>query len=132
MIGDDVAQALPELRAQAESLMVDTVTIVRPGATITDPETGQVSTLGLTVYQGAARWKPATTASLADAVGTAQLVTTPGALHLPVGTYQPEPGDVATCTGCQLDPAQVGRKVRLAARFGGTQVTQYRIAFEEV
>jgi len=113
--------------------MADSVLIVRPdGTTSTDPTTGAVTTSAPQVYSGVARWKAPRTAATTDEAGTAQLVSTAGEIHLPVGTYQPEPGDVATCTACPLDPAQVGRKARLRSRFGGTHVTQYRVPFEEV
>jgi len=139
MLGDDIAQALPELRAQAESMMIDTVEIIRPGGTATDPTTGAVTTTGPIMYgptispfYGKARWKAPRTVASTDEVGTAQITSTAGELHLPVGIYQPQPGDVATCADCPLNPGQVGAKARLGSRFGGTHVTQYRVPFEEV
>lgn len=40
MLGDDLAAALPEMQAQAESLQVTPCTITREGALGTDPVTG--------------------------------------------------------------------------------------------
>lgn len=39
-LGEDLAAALPELQAAAESMMVDTCTVRRPTGTGADPETG--------------------------------------------------------------------------------------------
>lgn len=117
-------------RAAALSLMTDTIKATRPGATTTDPTTGAVSTAGATVYEGPGRWKPATTIPSADEVATSDRVRTGGQVHLPVGAYQPLPGDILECTGCPLDPNLVGRKTVVRSLVGGSQVTAYRIPIE--
>jgi len=132
MLGDAIGAMLPELRAQAESMMVDTVQVIRPTGSTTDSETGVVTTDGTVVYRGKARWKAPRNQAATDEVGTAQVTSTSGELHMPVGPYQPKPGDIATCISCPLNPGQVGAKARLGSRFGGTHVTQYRVPFEEV
>ena len=130
MLGDDLAAALPELRAQAESMMLDTVTITRPGGTVT-AEDGTVTTPAPVVYQGRARWKPPTTSATQSEVGAAIIVTTPGEVHIPVGAYVPEPGDIIECAASVFDPSLVGRRTVVRSRFGGSLVTAYRIPIQE-
>ena len=131
MLGDDLAAALPELRAQAESMMLDTVTITRPGEAVT-AEDGTVTTLAQTVYQGRARWKPPTTTATQSEVGASIMVTTPGEVHIPAGTpYSPQPGDIIECTASRFDASLVGRRTTVRSRFGGSLVTAYRIPVEE-
>ena len=133
MLDDDIAAALPELRAHAESMMRDLVAITRPGPTVTDPATGEVATTTAEAYRGKARIKPPTTAATESEVGTAIMVTSPGEVHIPVGSpYRPEPGDLITVLSCPLDPGMVVRKVTVRGRFGGSQITAYRIPVEEV
>jgi hypothetical protein len=55
MLGDDVAAELPRFRAQAESLMVDTVTVERPDGTTIDPDTLAEVVAFVEVYAGKAR-----------------------------------------------------------------------------
>ena len=56
MLGDDVAAALPQLRAHAESLMVDTVLVqVATGETTIDPVTLAEVPAFTDVYAGPAR-----------------------------------------------------------------------------
>lgn len=125
-----LAGALARGRRLAESLMTDTVTITRPGAPTTDPATGEVVTSGTVVYEGRARWKPPTTGAAQTETGTAAIITSPGEVHIPVGSYTPEPGDIIECTACPMDPGMVGRRATVQSRFGGSQVTAYRIPIE--
>lgn len=129
MIGSQIGLALPRMRAQAESLMADTVTITRPGATSTDSTTGAVSTVSAQVYSGKARWKAATTAPRGDDVASASISSTSVELHIPVGSCTVEAGDVVVVTA-SLDPLLVGRRGRVAAWWGGSQVTAYRLPIE--
>lgn len=110
MLGDYVAQMLPELRAQAESMMTDTVTITRPGPATTNPDTSREETPMTTVYTGRA------------ALGWADSVTTPEVaggtttvqqqiIKLPIGSYTPQTGDRAEFTS----PGLAGVVVRMTA-----------------
>lgn len=140
MLSDAIAGFLPILRGEADGLMIDTVQITRPAR----PETssaGVVTASGSPVYGpavaphfGRALWKPPRTAATESEAGGSVRTITPGEVHLPVATtpsgYTPQPGDVIECITCQQDPASVGRKVTVQARFGGTNITQYRIPIE--
>ncbi len=117
-------------RRRAESLMVDAAEIRRPVEPITDPATGEVLTGAVIVYSGKARWKPPVTATATE-VGTAVMITSPSEVHIPVGTYAPQPGDVIICTACKHDPGMIGRTATVRSRFGGSQITAYRIPVED-
>lgn len=118
-------------RRRAESLMVDSVVIRRPIEPTTDPATGEVVTGAVIVYSGKARWKPPTTAAAESEIGTAVMITTAGEVHIPVGAYTPQPGDVITCTACDYDPGMIGRTATIRSRFGGSHITAYRIPIED-
>ena len=69
MIGDDIAEALPELRAHAESLMTATATVTRDGEPAWDPETETMIGGAVTVYDGPARLIRAAAGGAVDAAG---------------------------------------------------------------
>lgn len=54
MIGQDITTALPQLQAQARSLMVDTVRVYRVETVDGEWQQEQRTT---TIYEGAAKWK---------------------------------------------------------------------------
>ncbi len=55
MLGDAIAQALPGLRLNAESVMRDTALVSATGAATFDPDTGQTTNTPIEVYYGPAR-----------------------------------------------------------------------------
>ena len=79
VIGDDIAAALPELQAQAESMMQDTCDITMPGAGRgpLNPETGQrEAPAPVTLYSGPCRVRqPNLAAGEIDAAGQALAVS---------------------------------------------------------
>lgn len=104
MIGDDIAEALPELRAQALSLMTSTATITRESGEPTwDPETEQMAVGTVTVWTGPARLiRAAGTPRAVDAAGegvasTSYTVAVPWDIE---GT--PEDGDRVEIDGVTL------------------------------
>ena len=99
-LGDDIAAVLPELRAQAESMMRDSCVITGTTAGTWDDATGTYGepTSG-TVYAGKCRLRmPRTTGSRADA-GDASWAVDDGVLSLPVdGSQAVASGHVAVVT----------------------------------
>lgn len=114
MLGDYLAQVLPDLRAHAKSQMTDTVTITRPGATTTDPATGVPDTDGALVYTGKAKLQADATLQQTSEVGTAVQTITRGSVHLPVGAALVKPGDLVILTGSATRPDLVGARSRIA------------------
>lgn len=132
MLGDDLAVALPVLRAHAESRMHDTVRIERgSGAPVTDPDTGEVTYPRTTVYEGKARIQTYEAQEHKQDVGTATITTTRYALHVPVGSYAPSLDDVATVTAAANDPHLVGRRFDVVALLHKTAATAYRLGIED-
>ena len=127
--GAALTDALPELRAMAESRMRATCTIVRD-----DPESdpvvdddGAVTVPTVPVYAGKCRIRFPGMASgrIADASG-ATVVTTRPVVSVPVGT-DVQVGDVVTITA-DLDNAHVvGRRYRVEATDEQSQATAQRL-----
>lgn len=130
-LGAELMAQLLESRADAESLMLDTCTIVRPGETVTDPETDEVTTPGPTVYTGKAKVQTYEAQESNPEAGGATMTVQRYTLHIPVGLYAPEVGDVATITAAAADANLVGRKYRVVALLHKSLATAYRLGVEE-
>jgi hypothetical protein len=125
VIGDDLAAALPELQAQAESRMLDTCTIVRPGDVTTDPLTGQVDPTDTPVYSGRCELR-ATTALIArdEESATSQVTAQTFTLKVPVGAPALMPGDLARFSATTYTP----RLRNVAASVDGVHVGTFTTA----
>lgn len=109
MIGADIAAALPELRAQAESLMVDAVLIERRAGQSTDQVTGKVVDVFEPVWSGKCRWLRPVTWDNPTQVADSEIAKVDRDMRLPVdGTGEVRRGDRVTCTASAHDPARVG------------------------
>lgn len=131
MIADAVVPALAGFRAQAESLMVDTCTITRPGEPTTDPDTGEVVTPAPVVYAGRCKVQAGAVQERTDDVGQSVQTTQRYAVHVPVGAYEPAVGDVVTITIATQDANLVGRRHRVTALLHKSLATAYRLAVDE-
>ena len=108
MLGHDVGHALPELRRQAESLMVDvgTVNIV---TSVFDPTmNANVETL-TPAYSGRMRVWRATSSATAEAAGQ-QVTALPLRCALPWATSGIEPGQIVVLSAA-ADPRLVGKRL---------------------
>ena len=108
MLGHDVGHALPELRRQAESLMVDvgTVNIV---TSVFDPTmNANVETL-TPVYSGRMRVWRATSSATAEAAGQ-QVTALPLRCALPWATSGIEQGQIVVLSAA-ADPRLVGKRL---------------------
>lgn len=114
--------------------MVDTCTITRAGAPVTDATTGVVTPTWTTVYAGPCKLgesKGFGASGTEPEAGEHQYVVQGWNLHLPVAVTAPTTGDVATITAAGLDPGLVGRTYRLANEFAKTFATARRFQVEE-
>ena len=132
MIGDDLAAALPGLRAQAESRMTETVEV---GAFKDDVNLETYEPTVILVeshYVGKAQIKYPSLA-VSDRVAASQqaaLVST--VLKVPVGSGAGiRPGDRVRVTASTSDGSLVGRWYRIAAWPQPGQVTAHRYPLEE-
>lgn len=114
-----IAANMPRLRRSAESLMTDTIRVIRPGGVTVDPETGAETTGGRVLYEGPG--KVQTAGGMASQMSTASGETTNLGgivpewslyLHLPVGATGLREKDVAVVVA-SADPDLVGRHLRL-------------------
>ncbi len=116
---DDIVGALPFLREQAESLMLDSCTVSRPGPNVTDPVTGAVTPSLTPVYSGACKVQGATAQAANPEAGGHAYVIESLQLHFPVSS-QLQIDDVATITASTMDPDLVGSTFRLVELARGT------------
>lgn len=131
LIGDDIAAALPELRAQAVSLMVDSCSIVRPGLPATDPVTGASVPTSTPVYTGACKVggdRPYE--QLPEGQGVTVTVQR-FILHIPADGPRVQSGDVATITASQ-QPHLVGVVFRIAGPDERSWQTSQRVFVDRI
>ena len=126
MLGDAIREALPRLRLQAESLMIDSCTIVRPGPTTTDPDTGVKTTPTTTVYTGQCKVKAPQRANQPTEVGGAVITVTPGEVHIPAGGPDLKVGDIVEVTASELQSTLVGDRYKVTGPFDGSFITARR------
>ena len=129
MLGDAIAAALPELRAHAESMMVDTCRVTADGTAVWDDETGTYTPgEGSTVYEGKCRLrKPSAAPRDADAGETAWTVDD-YVLSLPViGSEGVADGQEVEILSSAFDPAAVGLRLTVLGGHWQTQSTARRV-----
>ena len=126
---DDISRTLPDLRTAAESMMVDTCSISRPGST-GDELTGVPT--WTPVYTGKCQLSSYSPQESNREVASALVTTQRYVLKLPVESYAPQIGDVATITAATYDANLVTRKFRVVALLHKTAATAYRLGVEEV
>lgn len=128
-IGDELAAALPRLRAMAESLMRDTVLVERRVGK-SDPESGEAPMVQ--VYQGKAKVQTYEAHDSTPEVIGATITKQRYHVHVPVGSFSPQEGDVITVETATLDPNLEGRVYRVEALLHKTAATAYRLQVSEV
>ena len=114
------ASVLERGRENAESLMTDECTVVRPGEAATDPDTGEVKPTFTQVYAGHCKVQTSgglasenTEGSAAQAMGAVSLVWSLY-VRFPYGTPGLRAGDVVEVTE-SANPLLVGRRLRLVS-----------------
>lgn len=129
MIGDDLAAAIDELRAHAESAMRDTCTVTRPGAA-TDEVWGNAP--APTVYTGRCKVQTYEGHEQNPEAGGHRYTVQRYSVHFPVGSFLPRPGDVVTITESEKDPHLVGKKYDVTGPFNKSLATANRCFVDEV
>ncbi len=133
----EIAAQLAESRADAESLMVDACTISRVSG-VPDEVTGEQTWVVLypnPAWPADHPWKSGKCKvqaldpqeSTPDAGGHAFTVQR-YRVDVPVGSYKPEVGDVATITASVEDPYLVAREFHVVALLHKSLATAYRLA----
>ena len=129
---EDVIGTLPFLRAQAESLMVDTCTITRPGEPVTDPESGVVSDSNTPVYSGVCKVQSKDSSVATPDVAGASFVVVSRQVHIPAGVADVKNGDVIMVTASLLNPFGGGKQYRVEGFTPDSYETAARIPVKEL
>lgn len=106
MLGDDIAAALPELRAQAESMMTDSCVITGAGGEpVWDDGLGQyVTPAGSTVYSGKCRLRMPRASGTRTEAGNASWAVDDAILSLPVDGSEAVASGMAAVVALGNDP----------------------------
>ncbi len=129
VLGDDLAAVLPELQAQAESMMRDTATITRVTGTTTDtdgreiPETTEVYGPTIEPHKGKCKLEANTLVDTSPTVGGATVTIQRYRVDIPVGAGPVQVGDLVECRG---------RQFRVTGLHEKTWQTAQRLPVEEV
>lgn len=115
-------------RRRAEALMQDQCLIRRVIGETTDRETGKVVPLYDDVYTGKCKLQSYEGYEQEKNTAETALTVQRMSVHLPVGAYRINVGDVVEVTDSRMDPLLVGRKFRITqeAPFK-TFATAYRV-----
>lgn len=115
-------------RRRAEALMQDQCLIRRVIGETTDRETAKVVPLYDDVYTGKCKLQPYEGYEQEKNTAETALTVQRMSVHLPVGAYRINVGDVVEVTDSRMDPLLVGRKFRITqeAPFK-TFATAYRV-----
>lgn len=132
MLGDDIAAALPEMRAHAESLMVDACVIERRRERVMDPVTLEYGDAWTPLYSGRCRVQVSAIQPAAEPVAGRSFVVTDAVVQLPASAPDFRDDDRVTITGCVFDPVMVGVRFSVTSREVKTHATMRRLHVSEV
>jgi len=135
MLGIDIAAELPGLRAEAESLMVDTCTIAVPGGGdgTLDEDTGIVTPpAGAEIYDGPCRVQSRDVQPANPTAGETEFTTIAYIVSVPVSVVDVPIGATVTVTASALDADLVDRVFTVTGLVHKTHLTARRLVCEEV
>ena len=112
--------------------MKDMCEVKRPGASVTDPETGEVTRAGTVVYTGKCRLQQTLAQASNPEAGEHQFTVQGIRWDTPVGAGPFRVGDVVKMTAASLDAQLVGKVYRVAELFNKSYATSQRCRVEEV
>jgi hypothetical protein len=128
----DILAVLPELRAAAESLMVDTCRITSAGEVVTDPDTGDVTTTRETVYEGKCKVQSKDSAVSNPEAGGASFTVVSRQIHIPANAAEILDGYEVEITASLLNSFTVGKVYRVEGFTPDSFDTAYRIPVKEM
>lgn len=102
MIIDDITFALPEMRQQAESMMITPCTIFRLGDPVLDENTGNFTPTQTVVFQGFCKVQTRDTQVRSDAPGSSLVISQLYEVHVPVSSGPYQDKDIVTVPGRTL------------------------------
>lgn len=119
-------------RRAAESLMLDSCTITRPGEPVTDPNTGDVTNTSTTVYAGKCKVQSKDSSTSNPEAGGAVYTVVSRQVHIPANAADVRDGDVVTVTASRLNAFTVGKRYRVAGFTPDTFETAARLPVKEI
>jgi len=128
---DDVLSAIPDMRAAAESLMLDACTITRPGEPVTDPDTGEVTNTATEVYSGKCKVQSKDSSTSSPEAGGHSFTVVSRQVHIPAGSADVLDDDVVTITAATLSQL-VGKVYRADGFTPDSYDTAFRLPVKEV
>ena len=134
MLADDIAAALPELRAHAESLMRDTVLIQRQTGVTQDPVTLEETPTYSTVYSGKARVQRPGNQPTDLVAGEVEFGIEPVMIQAPLTAtgIQRNHRVSVTALGPESDPDLLGMVATVKANLTKSHPTKRTLVCEEV
>lgn len=129
---DDLLAALPVFRSEAESLMIDACTITRPGETVTDPDSGDVTNTATEVYSGKCKVQSKDSATANPEAGEHTFTVVSRQVHIPANAADVREGDVVTITASLLNAVLVGKQYRVGGFTPDSFDTAFRLPVKEV
>ncbi len=119
-------------RVAAEALMLDACTVHRPGAPVTDPETGDVTNTPVTVYSGKCKVQSKDSATSSPEAGEATFTVVSRQVHIPANAADVQDGDVVTLTASKLNAFTVGKQYRVEGFTPDSFDTAFRLPVKEI
>lgn len=117
-------------RRMAESRMLDSCTVSRPGPKVWDEDAGGYTQTPVVVFSGLCRVKHPTTSGKGADAGSQLVVVSQVEVHLPLAAVGVMTGDMVKITACPMRPEQVGREFTVGSPFDGSQTTALRYRVE--
>lgn len=119
-------------RVAAEAQMLDTCTITRPGAPVTDPATGDVTNTPVTVYSGKCKVQSKDSATVSLEAGEHTFTVVSRQVHIPANAADVRDGDVVTLTASKLNAFTVGKQYRVEGFTPDSFDTAARMPVKEI
>ena len=114
-LGAELRGTLAELRTEAESLMLDTCKVERPGKAVPDGRGGTTRPMTL-LYEGKCKAQhPPQAFETTPEAGGHEFSVQSAQIHLPVGAVGARVNDVITVTASAHDPHLAGRTFRVSS-----------------
>ena len=132
MLGEEIAQILPEMRAHAESLMVASCVIERRTGRVLDEVTLEYVDTWTLVYAGRCRVKVVQTQPRDPSPGGRTFIVTDALVQLPVQDVDFADNDRVTVTASTFDPVLVGVVLTVTSRELREHATMRRLHVSEV
>lgn len=119
-------------RREAEALMVDSCDVTRPGESVTDPDTGDVTPSSTAVFSGPCKVQQTISQASNPTAGEHSFTVQDSRVDFPVAAGPLKVDDVVTITASVLDPQLVGAEFRVTELFHKSMATAQRTRVEQV